>query len=142
MIKRLPSLQLIDGKSVAWEERERAEVGSGATMPGVHQSSQIVSQIAHNQHLGARPTGDGRFSMYPSILHTLHGATHSQVPSRQSQQSNQRVPVKVTSVTFECFGGMSGMRNEAPMMAIGNKNILGFGAVLGGDIPLTRVIRV
>jgi len=115
IIKRIQSLQLIDGKGIAWDERERAEASS---MDRQHPHPQV--RVA-----------DMTRSMYPSIV---------QDPRRQGQSAHHqhpghRVPVKVTSVTFECIGGV---RNDEPvMLAVGNKN--GQHPQMGGiDMPLSR----
>jgi len=109
IIKRIQSLQLIDGKGIAWDERERAEASS---MDRQHPHPAVrVADVAR--------------SMYPSIV---------QDPRRMPahpQQGNHRVPVKVTSVTFECIGGV---RSDDPvMLAVGNKN-----QPQAGDLPMSR----
>lgn len=94
IIKRLQSLQMIDGKPITWEERERADTTNG----------------------------DYRTqTMYPSIVQDTRPRNNS---------SGHRVPVKVTSVTFECIGGV---RTEDPMM-LASKN----GGPPGVEMPLNR----
>jgi len=123
IIKRITSLQLIDGKGIAWDERERAEA-SAVDPRSTHHSNHHSSMSTH-QHPQVRVADMTRSSMYPSIV---------QDPRTRQQQGSHRVPVKVTSVTFECIGGV---RNEDPgMLAVGGKN--GGGPGPGPEMPVSR----
>jgi len=128
IIKRINSLQLIDGKGIAWDERERAE------------ASAVDPRSSHhgNHHTSAHPqvrvADMARNSMYPSIVQDPRHSTGR--GSGHSNGGNHRVPVKVTSVTFECIGGV---RNDDPgMLAVNSKNSGSIQTPMGQELPLSR----
>jgi len=79
IIKRIQSLQLIDGKGIAWDERERAEASSGDRQ---HPHPQV--RVADMQR-----------SVYPSLVQDPRRASAGGHSGHSGHSGHHRVPVKV-----------------------------------------------